>query len=79
MNFLSKKSVFFAVMSIVFMAVLLIIFREFAFDSSKLMLNSDQLNSIGSRILRAPAASVAFRLSTPCSAMPTTRWSPSNS
>ena len=40
-------------MSIVFMAVLLIIFREFAFDSSKLMLNSDQLNSIGSRILRA--------------------------
>ena len=53
MNFLNKKSVFFAAMSIVFMALLLIVFREFAFDSNQLMLNSDQLNGIGSRILRA--------------------------
>ena len=53
MNFLNKKSVFFAAMSIVFMALLLTVFREFAFDSNQLMLNSDQLNGIGSRILRA--------------------------
>ena len=58
MNFLNKKSVFFAVMSFVFLAILLVIFREFAFDSNQLMLNSDQLNGLGSRIIRAQDAIV---------------------
>jgi len=53
MNFLNKKPVFFAAMAVLFFAILLIVFREFAFDSNQLMLNSDQLNGIGSRILRA--------------------------
>lgn len=52
MNFLQKKPVFFLAASAVFFAILLIVFRDFAFDSTKLMLNSDQLNGIGSRILR---------------------------
>ena len=38
--------------------MLLFIFRAFVFDSSTLMLNSDQLNGIGSRILRAENAVV---------------------
>lgn len=53
MNFLNKKPAFFAIAAFIFLAVLLIVFRDFAFDPNKLMLNSDQLNSIGSRILRA--------------------------
>ena len=53
MNFLNKKPAFFAAMAAIFFAILLIVFRDFAFDSSQLMLNSDQLNGIGSRILRA--------------------------
>ena len=53
MNFLQKKPVFFAAAAVLFLAVLMIIFRDFAFDPNKLMLNSDQLNGIGSRILRA--------------------------
>jgi hypothetical protein len=53
MNFLNKKPVFFAAMAVLFFAILLIVFREFVFDSNQLMLNSDQLNGIGSRILRA--------------------------
>lgn len=40
-------------MAVLFFAILLIVFRGFAFDSNQLMLNSDQLNGIGSRILRA--------------------------
>ena len=52
MNFLNKKPAFFVAMSAIFFAILLIVFRNFAFDSSQLMLNSDQLNGIGSRILR---------------------------
>ena len=72
MNFLNKKSVFFAVMSFVFLAILLVIFREFAFDSNQLMLNSDQLNGLGSRIIRAQDAIVTEWA-------PTTRWSPSSS
>ena len=39
-------------MSAIFFAILMVVFRNFAFDSSQLMLNSDQLNGIGSRILR---------------------------
>ena len=52
MNFLNKKPAFFVAMSAIFFAILLVVFRNFAFDSSQLMLNSDQLNGIGSRILR---------------------------
>ena len=58
MNILNKKPVFFAVMAALFFAILLIVFRGFAFDESQLMLNSDQLNGIGSRILRAENAIV---------------------
>ena len=53
MKFLEKKPLFFAFIAAIFLAVLMVIFQDFAFDSNKLMLNSDQLNSIGSRILRA--------------------------
>lgn len=52
MKFLEKKPAFFVAMSALFFAILLIVFRDFAFDATKLMLNSDQLNGIGSRILR---------------------------
>ena len=52
MNFLNKNPAFFVAMATVFFAILLFVFRDFAFDSSQLMLNSDQLNGIGSRILR---------------------------
>ena len=52
MNFLDKKPAFFVAMAAIFFAILLFVFRDFAFDSSQLMLNSDQLNSIGNRILR---------------------------
>ena len=58
MNFLNKKPVFFAVSAAIFLAILLVVFRAFVFDSSQLMLNSDQLNGIGSRILRAQSAIV---------------------
>lgn len=56
MKFLEKKPAFFAAMAVIFFAILLVIFRDFAFDSNQLMLNSDQLNGIGSRILRAQSA-----------------------
>jgi len=36
-----------------FLALLLFVFSEFAFNDSKLMLNSDQLNGIGPRYIRA--------------------------
>ena len=52
MNFFNKKPAFFVAMAAIFFAILLIVFRDFAFDPSQLMLNSDQLNSIGCRILR---------------------------
>ena len=53
MNFLNKKPLFFAVTAAIFLGILLIVFREFAFNPDTLMLNSDQLNSIGCRMLRA--------------------------
>ena len=40
----------------VFLCILLVVFREFVFDPGLLMLNSDQLNGLGSRILRAENA-----------------------
>lgn len=43
-------------LSAIFLGILLIVFRDFAFDPNQLMLNSDQLNGIGSRILRAESA-----------------------
>ena len=52
MNFLNKNPAFFVAMAAIFFTILLFVFRDFAFDSSQLMLNSDQLNGIGSRILR---------------------------
>ena len=56
MNFLNKKPLFFAAVAALFLVLLLIVFREFAFTPDTLMLNSDQLNGIGSRILRAENA-----------------------
>lgn len=58
MNFLNKKPVFAVAMAALFFAILLVVFRAFVFDGSQLMLNSDQLNGIGSRILRAENAIV---------------------
>ncbi|MDR2594097.1 MAG: YfhO family protein [Fibromonadaceae bacterium] len=48
-----KKNQVLAIASLAFLALLLIVFNEFVFDSSKLMLNSDQLNGIGPRYVRA--------------------------
>ncbi len=53
MKIFEKKPAFFAAAAVVFFAILMVVFRGFAFDDSLLMLNSDQLNGIGSRILRA--------------------------
>jgi len=39
--------------ALAFLALLLIVFSEFVFDSSKLMVNSDQLSGIGPRYVRA--------------------------
>ncbi len=43
----------FAGIGIAFLLVLLLVFRAFVFDADTLMLNSDQLNGIGSKVLRA--------------------------
>ena len=56
MKIFNKKPVFFTASAVAFLAILLVIFRNFAFDTTLLMLNSDQLNSIGCRILRAVSA-----------------------
>lgn len=58
MKLFEKKPAFFVAIAAIFFAILLIVFRDFAFDSNQLMLNSDQLNGIGSRILRAESALV---------------------
>lgn len=58
MKLLEKKPAFFVAIAVIFFAILLVVFRDFAFDSNQLMLNSDQLNGIGSRILRAESALV---------------------
>lgn len=47
----SKLPVF-PLLAAAFLALLLAVFAEFVFDDSKLMLNSDQLNAIGTRYLR---------------------------
>jgi len=48
-----KKNQVLAIAALAFLALLLIVFNEFIFDSSKLMLNSDQLNGVGPRYVRA--------------------------
>jgi len=48
-----KKNNVFLIATLVFLALLLLVFSGFVFDRSKLMLNSDQLNGIGSRYIRA--------------------------
>ncbi len=58
MKIFEKRPAFFVAMAAIFFAILLIVFRDFAFDPNQLMLNSDQLNGIGSRILRAESALV---------------------
>lgn len=54
-NFFNKYG-FLLAAAAVFLCILLVVFREFVFDPSLLMLNSDQLNGLGSRILRAESA-----------------------
>jgi len=48
-----KENNVFAVAALAFLALLIVVFSEFVFDSSKLMLNSDQLNGVGARYVRA--------------------------
>ena len=48
-----QKYLTFAGLGIAFFILLLVVFRGFVFDSSTLMLNSDQLNGIGSKVLRS--------------------------
>jgi hypothetical protein len=49
---LKEKNIF-AIAALAFLALLIIVFNEFVFDSSKLMLNSDPLNGLGTYYLRA--------------------------
>jgi hypothetical protein len=48
-----KKNNVLAIAALAFLALLLVVFSDFVFDSSQLMLNNDQLNGIGSRYVRA--------------------------
>jgi len=48
-----KENNVLAIAALAFLALLLIVFSDFVFDDSKLMLNMDQLNDIGSRYVRA--------------------------
>jgi hypothetical protein len=48
-----KKNNVLAVAALAFLVLLLVVFNEFVFDNSKLMLNTDQLNGVGSRYVRA--------------------------
>lgn len=56
MKIFQKNSVFFGTAATLFLVILLIVFREFVFNPDLLMLNSDQLGGIGSKILRAENA-----------------------
>lgn len=53
MKIFEKRPVFFVAIAAIFFAILLVVFRDFAFDSNQLMYNSDQLRGVGTRILRA--------------------------
>jgi ABC-type multidrug transport system fused ATPase/permease subunit len=48
-----KENNVLVIAALAFLALLLLVFSDFVFDSSQLMLNSDQLNGIGSRYVRA--------------------------
>ncbi|GBU23938.1 hypothetical protein R83H12_00557 [Fibrobacteria bacterium R8-3-H12] len=48
-----KKNNVLPIAALAFLVLLLVVFNGFVFDSSKLMLNSDQLNGIGPRYVRA--------------------------
>jgi len=48
-----KENNVLVIAALAFLALLLFVFSDFVFDSSQLMLNSDQLSSIGSRYVRA--------------------------
>jgi len=48
-----KKNNVLAIAVLAFLVLLLIVFNEFVFDSSKLMLNSDALNGLGTYYMRA--------------------------
>jgi len=48
-----KQNNVLTIAALAFLALLLVVFSEFVFESSKLMVNSDQLNSIGARYVRA--------------------------
>ena len=48
-----KKDHVLTAAALAFLVLLLVVFSDFVFDNSKLMLNMDQLNSIGSRYIRA--------------------------
>jgi len=48
-----KKNNVLAIAALAFLVLLLVVFNGFVFDSSQLMLNSDQLNGVGSRYVRA--------------------------
>ena len=63
-----KKSI---LLSFAFALILVLIFREFLFDSSLLMLNSDQLNGIGLRILRVQSLILTQWNDSHLSGMPT--------
>jgi hypothetical protein len=48
-----KKNNVLAIAALAFLALLLVVFNDFVFDSSKLMLNSDALNGLGTYYMRA--------------------------
>ena len=48
-----KKNNVLAIAALAFLALLLVVFNEFVFDSSKLMLTSDALNGLGTYYMRA--------------------------
>jgi hypothetical protein len=48
-----KENNVLTIAALAFLALLLFVFSDFVFDDSKLMLNMDQLNDIGSRYVRA--------------------------
>ena len=49
---MNKNNAFF-IAALAFLALLLVVFSEFVFDSSKLTLNNDQLGGVGTRYVRA--------------------------
>jgi hypothetical protein len=48
-----KKDKMFLLTALAFFVLLLLLFNDFIFDNSKLMLNSDQIKGVGSRYVRS--------------------------